>query len=85
MCFQPAMFHEGRIEVMHKMMAEHPFATVVSAATGGFSADHIPLVLRCGPTKKAVLGARLPPPTRCGGTPRTRFKSWRFFKGHSHM
>tara|TARA_B100000780_G_scaffold117032_1_gene82139 strand:+ start:564 stop:1187 length:624 start_codon:yes stop_codon:yes gene_type:complete len=49
------MFHEDRIEVMHKMMAEHPFATVVSAATGGLSADHIPLVLRGGPTKKGCL------------------------------
>jgi len=49
------MFQEDRIEVMHKMMAEHPFATVVSAATGGLSEDHIPLVLHGGPTKKGCL------------------------------
>ena len=49
------MFQEDGIEVMHKMMAEHPFATVVSAATGGLSEDHIPLVLHGGPTKKGCL------------------------------
>ena len=46
--FQPPIFREDRLEVMHALMREHPFATVVSAATGALSADHVPLVLHDG-------------------------------------
>lgn len=42
---QPPIFTEDRIEVMQELMAAHPFATIVSAATGNLSADHVPLVL----------------------------------------
>ena len=30
---------------MHALMRAHPFATIVSSATGGLTADHVPLVL----------------------------------------
>lgn len=43
--FQPAIFHEERPDVMHALMRDHPFATLVSNATGGLTADHVPLVL----------------------------------------
>ncbi|MFV2052770.1 FMN-binding negative transcriptional regulator [Aliiroseovarius sp. YM-037] len=43
--FQPPLFRETRIDVMQALMKAHPFATLVSAATGGLSADHIPLVI----------------------------------------
>ncbi len=42
---QPPIFSEDRVEVMHELMRVHPFATVVSAALGPLSADHVPLVL----------------------------------------
>lgn len=42
---QPPIFSEDRVEVMHELMVAHPFATVVSAALGMLSADHVPLVL----------------------------------------
>ncbi|MCF6303116.1 MAG: FMN-binding negative transcriptional regulator [Devosiaceae bacterium] len=43
--FQPPIFREARIEVMHALMKNHPFATLVSLASGHLSADHLPLVL----------------------------------------
>ena len=42
---QPEVFSETRVDVMHAMMTEHPFAAVVSHATGSLSADHVPLVV----------------------------------------
>jgi len=43
--FQPPVFREDRIDVMQALMTAHPFATLVSSATGQLSADHIPLLL----------------------------------------
>lgn len=43
--FQPPIFREERTEPMHAMMRAHPFATLVSSATGALTADHVPLVL----------------------------------------
>lgn len=42
--FQPEIFHETRIPVMHGLTAAHPFATLVTAS-GGLAADRLPLVL----------------------------------------
>lgn len=44
--FQPPVFQENRQDVMHELIVAHPFATVVAYATGGLSADHVPLVLK---------------------------------------
>ncbi|MEM8775344.1 MAG: FMN-binding negative transcriptional regulator [Pseudomonadota bacterium] len=44
--FQPAVFRETRSEVMRDHMRDQPFATIVSSATGGLTADHVPLVLK---------------------------------------
>lgn len=79
------MFHEDRIEVMHKMMAEHPFATVVSAATGGLSADHIPLVLRSGPTKKGCLRGHIAAANPLWRDTESEIQILVVFKAHSHM
>ena len=43
--FQPPVFAEDRIEVMHDLMKAHPFATIVSHLGGDLTADHVPLVL----------------------------------------
>lgn len=43
--FQPAIFQEDRLDVMHGLMRTHPFATLISSATGELTADHVPLVL----------------------------------------
>ncbi|MEM8852575.1 MAG: FMN-binding negative transcriptional regulator [Pseudomonadota bacterium] len=43
--FEPPMFREERVEVMHALMTAHPFATLVSCASGVLSADHVPLAI----------------------------------------
>ncbi|WP_036230322.1 FMN-binding negative transcriptional regulator [Marinobacterium jannaschii] len=43
--FQPSVFREERIEVMHKMMRQNPFASLVSLQDGEMVADHLPLVV----------------------------------------
>jgi len=53
--FQPPIFREERIDVMQALMKEHPFATLVSSATGRLSADHIPLVLHPELSKNGVI------------------------------
>lgn len=52
---QPPVFSEDRIPVMHDLMIAHPFATLVSAATGPLSADHVPLVLHQEEGERGVL------------------------------
>lgn len=44
--FQPPVFREERTEVMDELILAHPFATIVSSATGRLTADHVPLVLK---------------------------------------
>ena len=43
--FQPAIFQEDRLDVMQGLMRAHPFATLISSATGELTADHIPMIL----------------------------------------
>lgn len=52
---QPPVFSEDRIDVMHDLMNAHPFATIVSAAMGMLSADHVPLILHVDDADKGVL------------------------------
>ena len=44
--FQPPVFREDRKDVMRDLIEAHPFATIVASATGGLTADHVPLVLK---------------------------------------
>jgi transcriptional regulator len=43
--YVPAHFEETRVEVMHRLMAEHPLAAVVTVGSDGLDANHIPLEL----------------------------------------
>lgn len=43
--FQPSIFREDRIAVMHDLMRQYPFATLVYSDAGSAKADHIPFVL----------------------------------------
>jgi transcriptional regulator len=43
--YRPAHFAEPRVEVLHALMREHPFATLASRAGDGLVADHLPLQL----------------------------------------
>lgn len=57
--FQPPLFREERMDIMHMLMTDHPFATLVSVATGDLSADHVPLVLHAGLAPKGILRGHL--------------------------
>lgn len=52
---QPPIFSENRVPVMQALMTAHPFATIVSSATGTLSADHVPLVLHDDEGAQGVL------------------------------
>ena len=43
--YTPKHFAEPRIEVMHELMRARPLATLVTLASGGLEANHIPLHL----------------------------------------
>jgi len=43
--YQPQQFQEDRVPVMHDLMRAHPFATLISYASDGISANHVPLVV----------------------------------------
>ena len=43
--YLPAHFEEIRIEVLHALMREHPFATLITHGADGLAANHLPLLL----------------------------------------
>ncbi|MBI5900424.1 MAG: FMN-binding negative transcriptional regulator [Rhodocyclales bacterium] len=53
--YLPAHFAEQRPAVLHALMREHPFATLVSSGAQGLAADHLPLRLAFDATGKARL------------------------------
>lgn len=46
--YLPAAFAETRVEVLHALMRERPFATLVTRGAEGIAADHLPLRLAVG-------------------------------------
>jgi len=46
--YLPAQFEEGRVDVLHTLMSEHPFATLVTQGDEGLTANHLPLHLEPG-------------------------------------
>ena len=44
--YQPSLFREERIDVMHDLMRSFPFATLVTHESGGLTAHHLPVVLK---------------------------------------
>jgi transcriptional regulator len=53
--YVPQHFQETRSEVLHELIRAHPFATVVTLATGGINANHIPLLLSVAPDGSATV------------------------------
>jgi transcriptional regulator len=46
--YLPAHFEENRVDVLHALMSEHPFATLVTQGDEGLTANHLPLHLEPG-------------------------------------
>lgn len=57
--FQPTVFKEDRVPVMHSLIRECPFATIVSSASGTLTAEHVPLVLQSAEGGQGVLQGHL--------------------------
>ncbi len=53
--FQPPIFKEDRLNIMQDLIRAHPFATLVSSATGELSADHVPLILYTEEAETGIL------------------------------
>ncbi len=43
--YLPTHFEESRVEVLHALMGEHPFATLLTQGAGELEANHLPLHL----------------------------------------
>lgn len=43
--YLPKSFHETRIDVLHALMHDYPFATVIMHGANGLAANHLPLEL----------------------------------------
>lgn len=53
--YLPAHFEEARSEVLHALMREHPFATLVTQGATGLTADHLPLHFTAATGPRGVL------------------------------
>ena len=51
----PKQFEETNVEVMHQLIRDYPLATVVTHASAGLAANHIPLHLSEAPAPYGVL------------------------------
>lgn len=53
--YQPSLFREERLAVMHDLMRAHPLATLVTADGDGLTANHIPLMLHADLSERGTL------------------------------
>lgn len=53
--YLPALFEETRSEVLHALMRERPFATLVTQGADGLTANHLPLHLDTAGSELGVL------------------------------
>ncbi|HEX5055448.1 MAG TPA: FMN-binding negative transcriptional regulator [Gammaproteobacteria bacterium] len=51
----PKQFEETRVEVMHELMRANPLATLITLASAGLNANHIPFYLSPEPAPYGVL------------------------------
>lgn len=57
--YQPPHFREDRTEVLHAMMREHCFATLVTLGPGGLNANHLPMEIDPDPAPFGTLRGHL--------------------------
>ncbi|HYC43559.1 MAG TPA: FMN-binding negative transcriptional regulator [Noviherbaspirillum sp.] len=55
----PSNFNEQRVEVLHGLMREQPLGTLVTLATSGLNANHIPFEVDAGVGEHGVLRAHV--------------------------
>lgn len=57
--YLPAHFAETRPEVLHRLIVDHPFGSLVSTGDGGLDAEHIPFELDPGAGELGTLRAHV--------------------------
>lgn len=57
--YVPDHFEERRTEVMHALIAQHPFGTLITHGTGGLDANHLPFELAPGEGTLGTLRAHV--------------------------
>jgi transcriptional regulator len=57
--YLPSHFEESRVEVLHRLMREHPLGTLVTLGNGGLNANHIPFELDPDPAPFGTLRAHV--------------------------
>jgi len=53
--YMPAHFEETRVEVIHRLIREHPLAVLVTLGSNGLNANHIPLEIDPAPAPFGTL------------------------------
>lgn len=53
--YLPAHFEETRVEVIHRLIREHPLAVLVTLGSAGLNANHIPLEIDAEPAPFGTL------------------------------
>ncbi|KVD71604.1 transcriptional regulator [Burkholderia sp. ABCPW 14] len=57
--YVPTHFDERRTDVLHALIAQHPFGILITHGTGGLDANHIPFELAAGEGSLGVLSAHV--------------------------
>ncbi len=57
--YQPAHHREDRLDVQHRLITEHPFGLLISAGSGGLTANAVPFALDATTGEKGTLRAHL--------------------------
>jgi transcriptional regulator len=57
--YQPPHFREGRLEVQHRLIADHPLGLLISAGPGGLEANHVPFLVDPAGSPLGTLRAHL--------------------------
>jgi transcriptional regulator len=84
--YVPAAFRESRVEVLHALMREHSFATVVSHGEDGLIASHVPLLLDSGRGEQGTLIGHLARANPHGEALRAGAETFAIFQGpHAYI
>lgn len=53
--YLPSHFEETRVEVLHRLIREHPLGTLVTLGSEGLNADHVPFEVEAAPAPFGTL------------------------------
>jgi transcriptional regulator len=57
--YLPSQFEESRTEVLHQLVREHPFGTLVTMTPDGLNANHLPFEIDCTSAPFGILHAHV--------------------------